>query len=49
MNKKAPIEVRAIIPFVDWLDRHPAAHKAMLILLGAAIAVVAFFYDFTTI
>lgn len=48
MKDKIPFEVRCIIPFIGWLDKHPVVHKIILALMGAAIVVAAFFYNFTT-
>lgn len=46
--KKTPFEIRCIMPFAEWLDKHPTIHNVLLVLMGIAMAFAAFFYEFTT-
>lgn len=43
-----PMEIRMIVPFAEWFDRHPTCFYLILWLMGAAMAYVVWAYEFTT-
>jgi hypothetical protein len=43
-----PMEIRMIVPFAEWLDRHPTCFNLILWLMGAALVYTVWTYDFTT-
>ena len=40
-------EIRYIVPFADWMDRHPLLTNTLLILMGIALLWVILTYEFT--
>ena len=43
-----PAEIRYIVPFAGWIERHPRLSNIGLALLGLALAWVVLNYEFTT-
>ncbi len=43
-----PAEIRYIVPFVGWMERHPILMNIIFIIEAIAVALTIFFYDFST-
>lgn len=42
-----PMEIRMIVPFAGWIERHPRMSNLLIIVGLLALAWVVFTYDFT--
>lgn len=40
-------EIRMIVPFAAWLDRHPAIANIIIGIMALALAYAVFSYEFT--
>ena len=50
MNRTSdiPAEIRYIVPFAGWMERHPKVMNVIFVIEAVAVALAVFFYDFTT-
>ena len=46
-DSEIPMEIRYIMPFAGWLERHPTLSNILLWLMGLALVYVVFTYEFT--
>ena len=47
-NNNIPWEVRSVLPFAAWIDRHPRISNVLLWLMGFACLWAVLTYNFTT-
>ncbi len=47
-ENQVPAELKFIVPFVGWMEKYPKLANIILVLELIALALAAFFYDFTT-
>jgi hypothetical protein len=42
-----PAEIRYIVPFASWMDRHPVITNIIIVIMALALAYAVFTYEFT--
>ena len=47
-NQTIPMEIRCIVPFAAWIERHPVIFNIILTIETIIMVLGIFFYDFTT-
>jgi hypothetical protein len=47
-SREIPTDVRMVVPFAGWIDRHPMVANVIIVLGIVALCWVVLTYDFTT-